>query len=109
MLDVVLDRLHDDDGIVHDEADRENEAEEGERVDREAEHRKDDERADEGDRHGQQGNERRPPPLQEQEDDDDDEDDRLEQRVLDLLDALGDRYGRVEGDDVLEIVREPRP
>ena len=36
-LDVVLHRLDDDDGVVHDEADREHEAEERQRVHREAE------------------------------------------------------------------------
>ena len=39
---------------------------------------KDDERADERHRHGDQRDQRRAPVLQEQEDDEDDEDDRLE-------------------------------
>ena len=41
LLDVVLDRLDDDDRVVDDEPDRQHEAEERERVDREPEERED--------------------------------------------------------------------
>ena len=49
------------------------------RVDGEAQHRKDGERADQRYRHGDQRNQRRAPTLQKQEDDDDDEHDRFQQ------------------------------
>ena len=54
LLDVVLDGLHHHDGVVHDEADGEHEAEERQRVDGEAEQREDHERADQRHRHRQQ-------------------------------------------------------
>ena len=106
VLDVVHHRLDHDDRIVDDDADGEHEAEQREHVDREAEQREEDERADERDRHGHQRNQRRAPVLQEDEDDDDDERDRFEQRVDDLVDALGDRQRRVERDQVLHVARE---
>ena len=106
VLDVVHHRLDHDDRIVDDDADGEHEAEQREHVDREAEHREEDERADERDRHGHQRDQRRAPVLQEDEDDDDDEHDRLEQRVDDLGDALGDRQRGVERDEVFHVARE---
>ena len=69
LLDVVLDRLDHDDGVVDHEADGEHQPEERQRVDGEAEQREDRERADERDRHGEERNERGPPALQEEEDD----------------------------------------
>ena len=93
------DRLDDDDRIVHDDADREHESEERQHVDRKPEHREEDERADERDRHGHQRNQRRAPVLQEDEHHDDDETDSLEEGVLDLHDALGDRQRRIERDE----------
>ncbi len=53
LLYVPLHRLDHDDGIVHDQAYGEDEAEKGEGVDRKAEEREDREGADEGDRYGQ--------------------------------------------------------
>ena len=84
VLDVVLDRLDDDDRVVDDEADRQHQAEQRQRVDREAEQREDRERADQRHRHGEQRDQRGAEALQEDEDDDDDEDERLEQRLDDL-------------------------
>ena len=52
VLDVMLDRLDHDDRVVHDQADREHQTEERERVDGEAEQREEHERADERDGHG---------------------------------------------------------
>ena len=52
VLDVVHHRLDDDDRVVDDDADGEHEAEHRQRVDREAEQREEDERADQRDRHG---------------------------------------------------------
>ena len=80
-LDVVLDRLDHDDGIVDDETDRQHQPEERQSVDREAQQRKDGERSDQRHRHGQQRNQRRPPALQKDEDDEDHQGERLEERL----------------------------
>jgi hypothetical protein len=69
LLDVVLDRLDHDDGVIHDQADGQHQAKERERIDRKAEHREERERADERDRHGDERNQRGAPALQEDEDD----------------------------------------
>ena len=61
---------------------------------------KDDEGADQRDRHGQQRNERGAPALQEDEDDDHDQAERFQQREDDLMDAGGDGLGGVERDVV---------
>ena len=58
VLDVVLDRLDDDDGVVDDDADRQHQAEQRQRVDREPEQREDGEGADQRHRHREQRNER---------------------------------------------------
>ena len=96
LFDVVLDRLDHDDGVVDHQADGEHQAEERKRVDGEAERGKDDEGADQRDRHGQQRNERGAPALKKDEDDDDDQRQRFQQREDDLMDAGGDRLGGVE-------------
>ncbi|EXI65763.1 MAG: hypothetical protein AW08_02975 [Candidatus Accumulibacter adjunctus] len=106
LLDVVFDRLDDDDGVVDDQTDRQDQTEQRQGVDREAEQREEHEGADQRHRHGEQRDKRRAPALQEDEDDDDHQHQRLEQRVLDLLDAFGDGQCRVEGDDVVEVGRE---
>ena len=54
MLDVMLNSLDHNDGIVDDDTDREDETEERERVHREAKEREESERADERYGHGQQ-------------------------------------------------------
>ena len=102
LLDVGLDGFDNDDGVVHHEADREDHAEKGERVDREAQHREHGEGADERDRDGDERDERGAPALQEDEDDGDDEDHRLEERLDDFLDAVGDGERGVERDGVFE-------
>ena len=109
LFDVVLDGFDDDDGVVHDEADGEHEAKERKRIDGEAEQREDDERADEGDRHGEQGNESGAPALQKDVDDEDDEGERFEQRVDDLFHARGDGASGIEADLIVEILRETLP
>ena len=78
VLDVVLDRLDHDDRVVDDQADRQHQAEQRQRVDGEAEQREQCERADQRDRHGEQRNQRGAPALQEQEDDDDHQHQRLD-------------------------------
>ena len=92
----MLDRLDDDDRVVHDEADGEDQPEERQRVEREAEQRKHHERADQRHRHGDDGNERGAPVLKEDVDHEDDEEHGLDERDDDLANALRDRGRRVE-------------
>ena len=66
----------------------------------------DGERADDGDRHGDQRDERRPPGLQEDQHDDGHEDDRVAQRLEDLVDRLVDERRRVVDDRVVDVGRE---
>ena len=81
VLDVVLDGLDDDDGVVDDDADGQHQAEQRQVVQAEADDGHDGEGADDGHRHGDQRDDRRPPVLQEQQHDDGHEDDRLAQRL----------------------------
>ena len=106
VFEVVHHRLDDDDGVVHDDADGEHQAEHRERVDREAEDREEDERAEQRDRDGEQRNERRSHVLEEHEDDDHDEHDGFEQRLDDLFDRGFDRRRRVVDDLVVHVGRE---
>ena len=107
-LDVPLHRFDDDDRIVDDQADREHEPEQRQRVDREAEQRKHRERADERHRHRERRDEGRAPVLQEHEDDQDDERERCYQRLRDLFHPL--RHGQrvVQDVDILEVRRKLR-
>ena len=75
---------------------------ERQRVDREAEGGHHREGRHQRDRDRQHRDDRRPHALQEHEDDDQHQQERLEQRVLDLLDVLADVLGRVVIDPVLE-------
>jgi hypothetical protein len=65
LLDVVLDGLHDDDGVIHHEPDGEHEAEQRQRIDGEAEEREDHERADQRHRHRERRDQRGAEALQE--------------------------------------------
>ncbi len=103
---MVLHRLHDDDGVIHDQADGEDQAEEGEGVDGEAEHGEDGEGPHQRHRHRQQRDEGGPPPLEEDEDHKDDEDEGLEEGLLDLLHPLGDRQGGVQRHRIVQVRRE---
>ena len=78
LFDVMFDRLDDDDGIVDDDADGEDQAEQGQVVDTEAHDLHDREGADDGHGYRDQRNHRRPPVLQEDQDDDGHEDDGVD-------------------------------
>ena len=82
---MMLDRFHDDDGIIHHEADGQDEPEKRERVDGKAKERKDHERADQRNRHGAQRDQGGAPALQEDEDDEDHQRQRFEQREDDFV------------------------
>ena len=106
LLDVVLDRLDDHDGIVHNQSDRQHQSEQRQRVDREPEQREKHEGADQRHRHREQRNQGRAPALEEDEHDDDHQHQRFEQRFLDFVDAFGHRKRGVERDHVVQIGRE---
>ena len=65
VLDVVLDRLDDHDGVIDHDADGQHQTEQRQIVQAEAHDRHDGEGADDGHRHGDQRNDRRAPVLQE--------------------------------------------
>ena len=88
MLDVMLNSLDHNDGIVDDDTDREDKTEERERVHREAKEREESECADERYGHRQQWNDRGAPPLKKDEYDQDDQHQGFKKRVLDLVHAL---------------------
>ena len=104
---MVLNGFDDDDGVVHDDADREDKPEEREAVHRVPEHGHRRERADDGDRHRGQRDDRRPPRLEEHEHDDRDQDDGVAERLEHLVDGLIDERGGVVHDLVVQARLEP--
>ena len=104
--DLALDVLDDHDGVVDDDADGEDEAEQSQVVEREAERRHDGERADERHRDGDDRDDGRAPGLQEDDDDENHERDRLEQGHIDFVDRVLDEGRRVVDDAVFEPRRE---
>ena len=102
LCDVALDILDDDDRVVDHDADREHEAEQGQRIEREAERAHQRESPYERHRDRDDRDDRRAPRLQEDDDDEDDEDEGLEERLVDLAHGLGDELGRVVDDLVVD-------
>ena len=82
MLEVALDILDDDDGVVDDDADRKHQSEQRQRVERVTERGEHREGADQRHRDGDERDQRGTPALQEDEDDQDDQQHRLDQRLL---------------------------
>ncbi len=101
---MAVDVLQHDDGVVDDEPDGEHERQQGQRVDGEAEDVHQRERADQRDRDGDERDQRGAERAQEQEDDEDDEDDGLADRLVNILDRLGDEHRLVVGDPHLHAV-----
>jgi hypothetical protein len=95
-----------DDGVIHNEADGQYEAEHRERVDREAKQREEDERANKRYWNRQQGDERLAPILEKQIDDNDDQHDSDEKSLNDFFHALGDSAHLVERDRVFHVLRK---
>ena len=100
----VLDRLDHDDRIVHHDADRQHDGEQRDGVRRIADRVQHDERADQADRHRDRRDQRGAQVAEEQVDDEHDQDERLDQRLLHLVDRVGDEGGRVVGDLPCQIV-----
>ena len=106
VLDVVLDRLDDDDRVVDHDADGQHQAEQREVIEAEAHRGHDREGADDRHRDGDQRDDRRPPVLEEQQHDDRHQDDRVAQGLEDLADRLADERRGVVADLVVEPVGE---
>ena len=106
LLDVAFDRLHHHDRVVDHQADGEHQPEQGQRVDGEAQERKENERPDQRHRYGEQRNQGGAPALQEEKDDQRDEQHGLEEGDEDLSDSLGHRRRGVQGDGVVEVGRK---
>ncbi len=100
LLDVALDVLNDDDSVIDDDADREHEAEEGQRVEGDPHDAHDEERADKRHRNGQDRDDGRPPCLQEQNHDENDKHQGFEQRVDDGVDRELNELRRIIDDRV---------
>ena len=106
MCNVALHVLDDHDGVVDHQAGGQRDAEEGERVDGEAEELDEGEGADERDRNGDGGNDGGAPVEQEEEDDGDDDDDGLAEGDQHFADRVADDGGGVEGDGVFQARRK---
>ena len=80
----MLDRLHHDDGVVHDNTDSQHQAEKGEVIQAEPHGRHDGECAHDRHGHGHEGNQSGSPILQEHQHDQRHQDNRIEQRLANL-------------------------
>ena len=105
-LDIAFNVFHHDDGIVHHDTDGQDQAEQGQGVDRVPQQIQKGEGPDDGHRDGNQRNDRGAPGLQEQHHDQDDEHHRFEQGVLHGVDGLTHKDGRVPDADVTHALRE---
>ncbi len=100
VVDVVGGVLDDHDGIIDDDADGEDQAEEGQEVDGEAQRGHADEGAEDRDGHGRGGDEHGAPVLEKHEDHDEHEDAGLEEGLVNLVDGVIDELGGVEAGGV---------
>ena len=106
LVDMVLNSLDHDDGVVDHQANGKHKSEQRKRVDGKSERGKDDERADERNRNRQQRNESGAPALKKDEDDDDDKAERFKQREHDFANAGRHGLRGVERDAVRDARRE---
>jgi hypothetical protein len=104
-LDVLRRPFDDDDGVVHDDADREHDGEERERVDREAHGRHPRECSDDRHGHGRCGNERRAPVLEEDDDDEQHEQAGLDERLHNFAHGVAHEERVVERQRIFEPLR----
>ena len=102
LMHVAFDVFDHHDGVVHHDADGQDHAEQGQGVDREAQHIHAGESADDGHRHRQQGDQRGPPVLQEQVHHQNDQDDRFEEGMHHRLDGDFDELGGVVGNGIAD-------
>ena len=103
-----LDILDHHDGVVDDDADGQHDRQQRDRVGGIADRLERDEGADQADGDRKRRDQGGPHAPEEQKDHDDDEDERLDQRLLHLVDGIGDEDRRIVGDLPGEIVGESR-
>ncbi len=94
----VLDVLDHDNGVVDHDTDRQHDGEQRHGVGGISDRLEHDEGADQADRHGEHRDQRGAQAAEEEEHDQDDEDKGLDQRLLHLMDRVGDEDGGVVGD-----------
>ena len=104
VFDVMLDRLHDDNGIIDDNTDRQYQSEQRQVVEREADGGHDREGADHGDGNGGQRNECRAPALQEDQHHDGDEDDGFNQRVQNAPNRFLHKRSNIVADNIRHVI-----
>ena len=98
--------LQHDDRVVHHDADRQDQAQQRQRIHRIPEHRQYGERRDDRDWDGKRRNHRGAERAEEQEDDEDDESSSQQQGLARLLDRALHEHGRVERHEQLHAARE---
>ena len=98
--------LDDDDGVVHHDADGQDQGEQGHQIDREAQQGHGRERADDGHRHGGGRDQHGPPILQKHHDDDEHQDAGFKQGFIDRVNGLADELGGVVINPVFQAFRE---
>ena len=92
--------LHHHDGVVHHDADGQNQSQQRQHIQREPEKHHHAEGADQRDRHGHNGNDRCAPALQREVNDQNHQQQGLEQRAVNVMDRLRNIRGHVERDVV---------
>src|SRR5207247_2666306 len=92
-----------DDGVIHHQADRQDQAEERKGVDGKTQERKNSKRPDERDGNRQHGYERSAPALEKDEDNEHDQGKRYEQSLEDFANAFGHRVRGIEREDKVQI------
>jgi len=98
VFELVLDRLDNHNGVVHHDADGQDQAEQRQIVQTEPDERHDGKSAHDRNRNGCERNNRGPPRLEEKEDDDGDQDERFKKRVVHGVDGFVDERCRVVHD-----------
>src|SRR3954467_14526093 len=99
---MTLDIFDDYDRVIDHDADRENEAEQGQIIDRKIERRHHSKSANQRYRDRQDRNDSGTPALQEYQDDNDDQQHRLIDRLDQLVNGLRDELGRIVADIVVK-------
>ena len=107
-LEVAVDVLDHDDGIVDHEPDREDQREQRQKIDGESERQHDAERADERQRNGDHRDQHRARRSQKSEDHQHDDDERVDERHGDLVDRCIHEVRRVVHDVALEAAGQLR-
>ena len=106
LLHYSLDILDDDNRVVDDDADRQHDRQQRNRVGGVADRVQHNKGADQAHRHRQGRDQRRAQAAEEQVDHEHDKDKRFDQRLLHLVNGLGDKGGRVIGHPPSHVVGE---